>query len=409
MTKLSPSSDPLELREHRWARGVALTLHERATLSGVRDVLVVQRLDGAYDVKPGSTIGSLVIDGRPVLIKPKIGFERALFLVSYAIDRGLWREEDAPFAKESLIVDAVASAFARATSRALQRGLLEGYRATEDSLHTVRGRIRIADQLRTRLGLVPPIEVAFDEFTADIAENRVVKAALYTLRRLGVRSAHVSSSLRGLEARFEEVSLVDYRGVPVPQFVYTRLNGHYRTALSLARLILESSSYELKGGEVTAGAFTIDMNKAFEDFVVIALREALGVSGSVLPQGVHGRLWLDTDRRVELLPDLSWWSGPRCDFVGDVKYKRTDLDGESADLYQLLAYVVASGLDEGLLIYAAGEDEATTHTVSLLGARLHVKALELTGGPDEILAEIDSLAGTVRAMRRRSLRQVAVA
>jgi 5-methylcytosine-specific restriction enzyme subunit McrC len=402
-------TESLTLHEHRSTRGVALTPHERAALSNVRDVVVTVGSDDTYDIRPGSTVGSLSVDGRSILIRPKIGFDRALFLVSYAIDRALWSEEETSYAEAYLVVDAIASAFARATSRAVGRGLLEGYRYTEDALYTVRGRIRFADQLRTRLGIVPPVEVAFDEFTVDIHENRILRAALRALRSLGLRSVRVAEALRNLEAQFDEVSLVEYQGRRAPDVAYTRLNAHYRTAIELARFILRSTSYELEAGEVTAATFTIDMNRAFEDFVVIAMREALDVSASSLPQGVQGRLWLDAARRVELHPDVSWWSGSDCVFIGDVKYKRTDIDGESADLYQLLAYVVASGLDDGLLIYAAGEEQPTTHVVDMLGRRLHVRALELTGGPDEIVREVASLAETVRALRRRALRRVVAA
>ena len=45
---------------------------------------------------------------------------------------------------------------------------------------------------------------------------------------------------------------------------------------------------------------------------------------------------------MRLAPDLSWWDGPTCTFVGDAKYK--NITGErvpNADLYQLLAYATA--------------------------------------------------------------------
>ena len=59
---------------------------------------------------------------------------------------------------------------------------------------------------------------------------------------------------------------------------------------------------------------------------------------------------------MRLAPDLTWWDGPTCTFVGDAKYKRAD-DGHvpNADLYQLLAYATALDLPGGLLAYAQGE------------------------------------------------------
>lgn len=401
-------SETLTLREHRWSRGVALTAHECQVLADVRDVLLSSTaVEGVYDIRPGSTVGSLSVDGRTILIRPKIGFARALFLVSYAIDNAAWGDDEAEQAEDDRVVDAIASAFARVAARALRRGPLQGYRPTEDSLHTVRGRIRVPDQLRLRLGIVPPIEVAFDEFTADIVENRLLRAALNVIRRNGVRSATVSEGLRAIEARLEDVALVEYEPRRLPTISYTRLNVHYRPALELARYILASSSYELRGGEVKATAFVIEMNRAFEDFVVVALREALNVPAHVFPQGVRHRLWLDQDERLELRPDLSWWDAERCAFVGDVKYKRTDLDGEPADLYQLLAYLIGSDLHQGMLVYAAGEAEPTTHVVHLLGRRLIVRGLSLQGGPADILAEVSQLAAEVQRMRCESISRVA--
>ena len=73
---------------------------------------------------------------------------------------------------------------------------------------------------------------------------------------------------------------------------------------------------------------------------------------------------MDDDQRVQLRPDLTWWSGDTGVFVGDAKYKRLD-DGHipTADLYQLLAYATALDLPGGLLIYAQGEGEADAYRV----------------------------------------------
>jgi 5-methylcytosine-specific restriction endonuclease McrBC regulatory subunit McrC len=81
------------------------------------------------------------------------------------------------------------------------------------------------------------------------------------------------------------------------------------------------------------------MNKVFEDFLVVALRDALGVSDRVLVQGASGkRLFLDTRDHIALKPDISLWKGGVCLFVGDAKYKRIRPDAyPNADLYELTA------------------------------------------------------------------------
>jgi 5-methylcytosine-specific restriction enzyme subunit McrC len=107
-----------------------------------------------------------------------------------------------------------------------------------------------------------------------------------------------------------------------------------------------SSSDTAKVEETT---FLVDMNKVFEAFVVIALLDTLGLDHHTFLQGTgHHDLRLDRGRHVRLRPDISWWDGRQCVFVGDVKYKRVNIAGyHHPDLYQLLAYTIASDLPGG--------------------------------------------------------------
>lgn len=407
----------LRLSEHRAERGIALTRAERdALIRSAKDVVMtpVAGQDDVYDIRPGSSVGVITAGERQIIISPKIGFERAMFLVSYAIGRGRWFDDVARLARADLIVEAVGIAFARHLRIALGRGVLRGYRRQEDSLHTVRGRIRFDDQLRVRLGVAPPIEVAFDEFTEDIEENRLLRAALDRLRRFPMRSPLPARQLRPHEVALTDVQLMVYETRALPQIHFTRLNEHYRDAVALAKLILEGTSYELEGGEVRATAFLIDMNKVFEDFVVIALREALRLTPAEFPQGARNRrVRLDRRERVRLLPDLSWWDSATCDFVGDVKYKRTNVEGiEHADLYQLLAYTVALDLPRGLLVYGAGVETPVTHDVVQAGRQMLVRTLDVSEGPETILENVKKLAAEVRRLRmmnRADRRKAAVA
>jgi len=141
----------------------------------------------------------------------------------------------------------------------------------------------------------------------------------------------------------------------------------------------------------------------FEDFVVLALRDALNVRSTEFPQGnASHSLTLNRAKTLTLKPDISWWDGKRCLFVGDVKYKRTTI-GQHDDIYQLLAYTVAADLPGGLLIYAAGEREPARHDIVHLGKHLEVIALDLAGPPEAVLRQIDHVAGRIRQLRQQAL------
>jgi 5-methylcytosine-specific restriction enzyme subunit McrC len=110
-------------------------------------------------------------------------------------------------------------------------------------------------------------------------------------------------------------------------------------------------------------------------------------------------LYLDAVRAIRLEPDISWWDGKRCLFVGDVKYKQINVAGIlHPDLYQLLAYTIATGLPDGLLIYASGEDKPVIHEVLQASKRLHVTTVDLRGAPDDILAQVRNIATSIRRL-----------
>ena len=210
-----------------------------------------------------------------------------------------------------------------------------------------------------------------------------------------------------MRAVFVNVSDIDYRSAELPDLPVNPLNVHYQPALALARLILQATTFELAEGQVRAASFLIDMNTVFEDFVVIALREALGLTAGVFPQGAQGRrLHLDRAEDVPLAPDISWWDGTRCAFVGDVKYKQASGDdARSADLYQVLAYAVAAGLPRALLIYAASDDaddDAGAVYDLVNGIRVEQVVLDLRGETTELLDRVKALAAKVREHRDRA-------
>ena len=392
----------LELREWQ-PRTVDLEL-DGAALSALRaaHIGVTPLGGGRHELRPESHVGALRVGGTSIVVRPKIEAARAMFLISYALDPAHWREDDgSALAADAGVLDAIAAACTRETRRAIGRGLLRGYRREEDALHGVRGRVRFADQLRRRPGVPLPVEVAFDEFTADVEENRLLHAALRLLARLPLRSADARREVRALLPRFAGVGAPSYRRGGAPDIAWTRLNAHYRRAAALARLVVEWSSLELRGGATAAAAFLIDMNAVFERFLRTALREALGLAEAAWPDGERPRrLTLDAGGRINLYPDLMWLDGREPVFAGDAKYKRAEGGVPNADLYQMLACCVAAGLPSGLLVYAQGEEEPARHAVPRAGVTIEVEALALDGEPEAILASVARLAQRVRASRK---------
>lgn len=395
------------LTEYQGSGPQTLSLTERDALRAMVPGLVVQPVSGSsdtYTLTPGSTVGVARVGDLTVELRPKVGLAAVLFLVSYALDPRAWKEPDAPLAASENLAEAIIPLFVRAAQQAIRPGLLHGYRRHDEALTTVRGRIRMEDQFRRRQGLPLPVEVSYDDFTPDILENRLLRTAVDVLGRLRLRYEPSRRSLARLHRQLAGITPVPVTNRDIPEPHWTRLNEHYRVAVSLARIIVSRTALEARAGGQNASVFLIDMNKLFEDFIRVALKEALGLSAREFPQGAAGhRLSLDDDGQVDLKPDLSWWQQGTCVFVGDCKYKKTNGAVPNADVYQMLAYLTALDLNEGLLFYAKGEDQNRDVNIHSAQKRIHVRTVDVSRDPLKVLQDVEGLASLVKTLRLRAM------
>ena len=182
----------LDLREWQRSEPVTLTLEEREALRRNLPRLGIEPApdsEHAWLLTPGETVGALEVGGLSVSIRPKLDIGRVLFLASYAMGAFTLREaERFSFPDADTLVEGVARVFAASARRAFSRGVVHEYRTEEEALHTVRGRIRFADQMRRRFGIPMPVEVRYDDFTEDVLANRLVRRAAERLGRMRIRS-----------------------------------------------------------------------------------------------------------------------------------------------------------------------------------------------------------------------------
>lgn len=349
---------------------------------------------GYYSISAQNFVGTLVVDDLRVLIRPKIRPENLFLLLEVGLDPDAWRQEAFDYATSADLLPSVIAFYARTLETTLARGLLRSYRHTEERLVALRGRIDMAGQFR-QAGIRVPIACRYDEYTPDIAENRYLKAAT----RLALRVPGVAPEDRQRLLR-EVVSLEDAADVRVQpdeldRIAFTRLNAHYQPALRLARLLLANLTLADRRGHHAASSFLVDMNQLFEDFVTQRLRRALRGRLEVVSQL---SAYLATRNQVPIRPDLLFRRQGHEVYVADIKYKLTDdARARTSDYYQLLAYTTALDLPEGVLIYcmADGGRPERTITVRHAGKLLHTLAINLSGSPTEVTAEIAKAAGWI--------------
>jgi 5-methylcytosine-specific restriction enzyme subunit McrC len=350
---------------------------------------------GLYRIEPVGMVGSVrtplvQLDVRP---KGRLGLSRLLFLLSFAGDQG-FRDDPVAAAEDTELWSALASSLAQLAERALQRGVLQGYLTVDESLRTVKGRIRISDQISRRPGMLVPLEVSYDEFTEDIAENRILRAALERMSRVpGVRP-DVLGRLRQLKGKLDAATRLQ-SGAPLPPWRPSRMNTRYHAALRLAEVILRNSSAEAGEGQHQTASFVVDMGQVFEDFVGAALRQAMmAFPGEMRLQfdAMLNEAVRDSDR-LTVRPDAVHLLGGRPVVVYDAQYRARSDHGASlsADHFQMLAYCTALRVPTAWLIYA-GAGEIKLRRILNTDIDIVEFPLDLSLPPSEILAAITDLA-----------------
>lgn len=387
----------LELEEWR-PKTVLLNQGQASSLARIAgkhmDVKITQEA-GEFRLVPSSYVGSISIPGLTLSIRSKVSIHNLLMMLDIDSAREVWRPEEAPYALDNDLLPAMAALFARALERTLAEGLLRSYRAKRERLPALRGRIDFTEMIR-RPGLPMPIPSIYSEHTADVFPNRIIKQAARLVGHLpGVPADAMKRLNRSLRA-FDEVADTHENPDQVDRFIFDRLTERYAPAMRLAAIILRNVTLRTAAGGAVASAFLVNMNDLYQDFLLNRLRRTL--TGHLVVDGEPSTP-LDLNRHVVMEPDFVFMREGIPVYVGDAKYKISSGPGfaKSGDHYQMLSYLTALDLPEGVLIYCTTDNEKQPVDVEVRtsGHRILTYHLPLTGSPPVVEEAMRELASWI--------------
>ncbi|QDY89049.1 restriction endonuclease [Arthrobacter sp. UKPF54-2] len=380
-----------ELRESGASQKLALPDELGRAINALGIATALPEGGGQWTVSGVSKVGVIAVGSDELSIRPKMPMSRLFFLMGYSQAPRYWRDDDVSLSSDDELVSSIASAYIRQVKKATVQGLLQGYRTVHEAEPMIRGRLDVPGQIGRRAGLPLPAEVSYDDYTVDVAENRLLLSAARTLLTVPRLAESDRQSLRKLLLKFDGVASIA-RGAAPPEILFTRLNAHYRPAAILAQIILRHGSLEQPAGEVAARSFLFDMWEVFEDFVSVALREAMDSSDGRIDLQYAGK-HLDVGAKVALRPDIVWHKDDVVLAVLDAKYKaEKNKRFPNADLYQMLAYCTRFKMKVGHLVYAKADNDEVLHQID--GADIHIysHALDLEAKPEHLLQQVQNLA-----------------
>lgn len=263
--------------------------------------------------------------------------------------------------------------FAKHLREEWQRGASRSYVLVEDDLPALKGKWRIAEQLR-HPGRDHLLAVAYDEFTADIPLNRVFRFVVERLWSI-TRDSKNRQMLGELRQWLDEVTLLPSMHVgDAGPTLLNRLNRRWEPLLNLARMFLDRDVLQMAVGNLSSFAFVFDMNQVFERFVVNFIRKH---RQRILPPEMWDCDLLPQARNVSrclarlgdkpvfrLKPDLVVRNGGTFALLVDTKYKKlkSEEPGDVVaqdDFYQMFAYAHRYDCPRILMLYPQTADMPT--------------------------------------------------
>jgi 5-methylcytosine-specific restriction enzyme subunit McrC len=352
--------------------------------------------DGTLRVSSRAWVGVVRLERVELHVVPKLsgGNLGVLQMVDYA--SGLDALKRIPGIRDldaggAGMLDLVCLMLVEATEAVLRQGLLRDYTLHEEPIGTLRGRLRLEEQVRRHYGQVDVLECRFDEHEGDVLENQLLLAALAVARRV-TGAEHVRARATRLAIAFGEVCQPATLEAPEArrQLVYHRRNGHYRVAHYWALLLLErlriNDLYATGAGR--SFVFLLNMNQIFERFVTRLLRDVLEPRGvRVIPQQHTASIIVDEDggeTYSRVVPDLLLGQPAGGRVPVDAKYKRYDDHRvDPSDVYQGFLYAFAyADPPRAWILYpgtsgSAGFRLAVQSTSGVRGARITGKPIDV--------------------------------
>lgn len=290
-------------------------------------------------VTVSNAIGAFGVDDLTCLVTPKIPMPHLLYILSKSSLIPRMDDSRVHIGAGEALWELLARWFLSKVEQVVASDLLRDYQATHGPLSSVRGQLDSMATAGTFYSGSLDMVCTYDDFTVDNPLNRVLLAGLRALERLARLQTDLRRISRRLSSHFFEVGEVQTSDLRV---ITDRHSSHYGDALTLAKLIIEGTTFDLSTGIGEAWTFLIRTPEAIESGVRAVLAEGLSPQFTVRKYGTTLR-----PGTMQVQPDLRF---DPIGHVGDVKYKKFGSDWPRGDLYQSVAFAAGCGAQRSCVI-----------------------------------------------------------
>ena len=299
-----------------------------------------------------------------------------------------------------------AAILSKGVSLQLKKGLGKEYVSETEPLSSVRGKIDIAESIKTQSILRKQLVCTYDDFTVNSYMNRIIKSTMELLIRSDITKAR-KKELRKLLVFFGDVEPLNVYDINW-QMQYNRNNQSYRMLISVCYLVVKGLLQSNTSGGTELMDFLDEqrMCRLYERFILEYYRKEhpeIRASASQIP-------WQLDDDFSFMLPVMQtdiMLSKGNTTLIIDAKYYGHTTQEQygvhtlhSGNLYQIFTYVKNKDAEygeqphnvSGMLLYAQTDESVQPNNVYHMGGnKISVRTLNLNCSFKEIASQLDEI------------------
>lgn len=304
--------------------------------------------------------------------------------------------------------DLMAAILAKGISIQIKRGLGKEYISQMESLSTMRGKIDIAESIKTQSLLKKQMVCDYDEFSTNGTMNRIIKSTVELLIYSGNISTKRIKELKKLMVYFTDVEKINLYTVNWNMH-YNRNNQTYRLLISVCYLVVKGLLQTNSDGTNKLMDFVDEqrMCRLYEKFILEYYRKEF----PEITANASKIDWQLDDGIGDMLPVMQTdimltYNGKN--LIIDAKYYSHTTQSQydthtlhSGNLYQIFTYVKNKEVEladrphdkvSGMLLYAK-TDEAVLpdNDYVMSGNKISVKTLDLNCEFSQIAEQLDKI------------------
>ena len=289
----------------------------------------------------------------------------------------------------------------------LKRGLGREYIPQTEALSSLRGKIDIAESIKTQSMLREQLICTYDEFSVNNTMNRIIKSSVELLLSSNI-SKQYRKKLKKLMAYFGEVDLIDLYTINW-NVQYNRNNQTYRMLISICYLVVKGLLQTQSDGSTKLMDFLDEqrMCRLYEKFILEYYRKEFK---NKITANASQISWQLDDEENSMLPVMQSDIMLQCDdrvLIIDAKYYQHSTHVQfdkymlhSGNLYQIFTYVKNKEYElrdkehkvSGMLLYAKTDEDVYPEQVyQMSGNQISVRTLDLNKPFTEIAEQLNAI------------------